>query len=139
MNLPISLLFATGAVALLGSASAEQVTRSPKAQQQLDKALAGRVAGEPVNCINDFRSEVRMTVVDDHTLLFKGGGGDVVYVQNPPGGCANISNQTNALTTRRSSTNQLCAGDINQVVQPSSGIFRGSCAFGRFVPYRKAG
>jgi hypothetical protein len=136
MNLRISLLFATGAVALLGSASAEQVTRSPKAQQELAKALAGRVAGEPVNCINDFRSEIRMTVIDDYTLLFRYHG--VVYLQNPPGGCANISNKTNALTTRRSSTNQLCAGDINQVVQPSSGIFRGSCAFGRFVPYRKA-
>jgi len=137
MNLRISLLFATGAVALLGSASAEQVTRSPKAQQELSKALAGRVAGQPVNCINDFRSEIRMTVIDDYTLLFRDHG--VVYVQNPPGGCANISNKSNALTTRRSSTNQLCAGDINQIVQPSSGIFRGSCAFGRFVPYRKAG
>ena len=135
MNLRISLLFATGAVALLGSASAEQVTRSPKAQQELAKALAGRVAGKPMNCINDFRSQIRMTVIDDHTLLFRNHG--VVYVQNPPGGCANISNKTNALTTRRSSTNQLCAGDINQVVQPSSGIFRGSCAFGPFVPYRK--
>lgn len=137
MNLRISLLFATGIAALLGSASAEQSTRSPKAQQELTKALAGRVAGEPVNCINDFRSQIRMTVIDDYTLLFRNHG--VVYVQNPPGGCANISNKTNALTTRRSSTNQLCAGDINQVVQPSSGIFRGSCAFSRFVPYRKVG
>ena len=135
MSLRISLLFATGAVALLGSASAEQVTRSPTAQQELAKALAGRVAGEPMDCINDFRSQIRMKVIDDNTLIF--GGGNVVYVQNPPGGCANISNKTNALTTRRSSTNQLCAGDINQVVQPSSGIFRGSCAFGPFVPYRK--
>ena len=45
MNLRISLLFATGAAALLGTASAEQSTRSPKAQQELAKALAGRVAG----------------------------------------------------------------------------------------------
>lgn len=137
MNLRFPLLIATGAVALLGSASAQQPARSPKAQQELAKALAGRVASEPVNCINDFRSEIRMTVIDDYTLLFRSPG--VIYVQNPPGGCANISNKTNALTTRRSSTNQLCAGDINTVVQPSSGIFRGSCAFGRFVPYKKAG
>jgi hypothetical protein len=137
MNLRFPLLIAAGAVALLGSASAQQIPRSAKAQQELTKALAGRVAGAPVDCINDFRSQVRMTVIDDHTLLFRNHG--VVYVQNPPGGCANISNKTNALTTRRSSTNQLCAGDINQVVQPSSGIFRGSCAFGPFVPYRKVG
>jgi hypothetical protein len=137
MNLRISLLFATGAVALLGSASAQQATRSPQAQQELAKALSGRVAGQPVDCINDFRSQVKMTVIDDNTLLFR--DGKVVYLQTPPGGCANISNKTNALTTRRSSTNQLCAGDINQVVQPSSGIFRGSCAFGQFVPYKKVG
>ena len=135
MNLRPSLLFATAAVAVLGAASAEQVTRSPKAQQELTKALAGRIAGQPLSCINDFRSEIRMTVIDDYTLLFRDNG--VVYVQRPPGGCANISNKTNALTTQRTSTNQLCAGDINQVVQPSSGIFRGSCAFGPFVPYRK--
>jgi hypothetical protein len=136
MNLRFPLLIATGAVAMLGAASAaQQATRTPEAQQKLSKALAGRVAGQPLNCINDFRSEIRMTVIDDYTLLFRDHG--VVYVQQPPGGCANISNKTNALTTRRSSTNQLCAGDINQVVQPSSGIFRGSCAFGPFVPYRK--
>jgi hypothetical protein len=137
MNLRFPLLIATGAVVLLGAASAQPVNRSPKAQQELVKALAGRVAGEPVNCVNDFRSQIKMTVIDDYTLLFRDHG--VVYVQNPPGGCANISNKSNALTTRRSSSNQLCAGDINQVVQPSSGIFRGSCAFGRFVPYKKAG
>jgi len=135
MNLRISLLLAAGAVTLLGSASPEQVTRSPKAQQDLAKALAGRVAGTPVECINDFRSEARMTVIDDNTLLFR--SGDVIYLQNPRGGCANLSNRTNALTTQRRSTNQLCAGDINQVVQPSSGIFLGSCAFGQFTPYRK--
>ena len=110
---------------------------SSKAQQELAKALAGRVAGEPVNCINDFRSQIRMTVIDDYTLLFRGAG--AVYLQKPPGGCTNISNKTNALTTRRTSTNQLCAGDISQVVQPSSGIFLGSCAFGPFVPYKKGG
>ena len=137
MNLRFPLLIATGAIALLGTASAQQIPRSAKAQQELAKALAGRVAGAPVDCINDFRSQVRMTVIDDHTLLFRNHG--VVYVQSPPGGCANISNKTNALTTRRRSTNQLCAGDISQVVQPSSGIFRGSCAFGPFVPYRKVG
>lgn len=137
MNLRTSMLLATGAAALIGTASAEQVSRSPKAQEELAKALAGRVAGQPVDCINDFRSQVKMTVIDDNTLLFR--DGRVVYLQSPPGGCANISNKTNALTTRRSSSNQLCAGDINQVVQPSSGIFRGSCAFGQFVPYKKVG
>ena len=137
MNLRISLLFATGAVALLGSASPEQVMHSPKAQQQLAKALAGRVAGEPVSCINNFRGQTSMKVIDDWTILY--GDGDVVYLQKPPGGCANLSNRTNTLTTRLGSSQQLCAGDINQVVQPSSGIFRGSCAFGPFVPYRKGG
>ena len=57
-------------------------------------------------------TEIKMTVIDDYTLLFRSPGG-VVYVQNPPGGCANISNKTNALTTRRTSSNQLCVGDIN--------------------------
>jgi len=137
MNLHISLLLSTGAVALVGSASPQQVTHSPKAQQELAKALAGRVAGAPVDCISNFRGRSRMTVIDDWTILFR--EGDVVYVQSPPGGCSQLGNPTSTLTTRLGSTQRLCAGDINQVVEPTSGIFRGSCAFGPFVPYRKGG
>jgi hypothetical protein len=137
MNLRISLLLATGAVALVGSASPQQVTHNPKAQQEIAKALAGRVAGPPVDCIRDFRGDRRMTVVDDWTILFR--AGDVVYVQNPPGGCSNLNHHTSSLVTRMAGRDRLCSGEIHRVVDSTTGISRGSCSFGPFVPYRKRG
>lgn len=139
MNLRTSLLLATGSIALLGSGSSasEQAAQSPKAQKELSQALAGRVAGQPVECINNFRGKSRMTVIDDQTILFRDSG--VVYLQKPPGGCSNLDRGTTTLVTRLHGSEQLCAGDINQVVDQNSGIFRGSCAFGQFIPYRKVG
>jgi len=139
MNLRISLLLATGAIALLGSASSasEQAARSPKAQKELSQALAGRVAGPPVDCIRDFRGDRRMKVIDDSTIIFR--AGDVVYVQNPPGGCQSLNRPTSSLVTRMVGRDQLCTGDIHRVVDSTTGIARGSCAFGPFVPYRKVG
>ena len=135
MNLPHFPAVCTGAVALLAPPRQSRSRAAPRRKRNLPGA-GRRVAGSG-GLHQRFRSQVKMTVIDDNTLLFR--DGKVVYLQSPPGGCGNISNRTNALTTQRSSTNQLCAGDINQVVQPSSGIFRGSCAFGQFVPYRKVG
>jgi hypothetical protein len=139
MNLRISLLLATGAIALLGSGSSasEQPTHSPKAQKELSQALAGRVAGPPVDCIRDFRGDRRMKVIDDWTIIFR--AGDVVYVQNPPGGCPNLGRPTSSLKTRMVGRDRLCTGDIHQVVDSTTGIFRGTCAFAPFVPYRKVG
>jgi len=139
MNLRISMLLATGAILLLGSGSAasEQATHSPKAQKELSQALAGRVAGPPVDCIRDFRGDRRMKVIDDWTIIFRAGG--VVYVQNPPGGCQNLNRPTSSLVTRMAGRDRLCSGEIHLVVDSTSGISRGSCAFGPFVPYRKVG
>lgn len=125
----------TGA-ALLASCStpAGQQSRSPEAQQELSKALAGRTAGKPVNCIGNFRTS-NMQIIDDWTILFR--EGRTVYVQNPPGGCPGIANGGNTLVSRLYGTNQLCSGDINHIVDLHTGIGGGSCVFTAFVPYTK--
>jgi hypothetical protein len=110
------------------------VTRTAEAQQELDKALAGRVAGAPVNCLPHYSSD-NMQIIDDWTILFK--DGRTVYLQNPRGGCPGIGSRRNVLVTRLVGSTQLCNGDINHLVDPVSGIGGGSCVFSQFVPYTR--
>ena len=125
----------SGAALLAGCSTAPaQVTRTAQAQQELDKALAGRVAGPPVTCLPHYSAD-NMQVIDDWTILFK--DGRTVYVQNPRGGCPGIASHRNILVTKLRGTTQLCRGDINHLVDPVSGIGGGACVFSEFIPYTK--
>jgi hypothetical protein len=129
-------LFAVSGLALVAtSASAPvEITHSPKAQRELAKALAGRTAGRPVQCMYNFPA-AKMQVIDDWTILFR--NRDTIYVQNPPGGCRNIGFPGYTLVTRQIGINQLCNGDIAYLRQVSTGNGGGSCIFGPFTPYTK--
>jgi len=138
MSQSAKTIVSLASAALLASCStpAGQQTRSPEAQRELTKALAGRTAGKPVNCIGNFRTS-NMQVIDDWTILFR--EGRTVYVQNPEGGCPGIGRGGNTLVSRLYGTNQLCSGDINHTVDLHTGIGGGSCVFTSFVPYSKTG
>jgi hypothetical protein len=133
MNLRTSSLIAIGAAALLAAGSTAQQGRSPQADEKLAKALAGRTAGAPVNCISE-RS--KMQIVDDSTILFRDRG--TVYVQQPYGGCHGLSNSM-SLIRRSFGTTRICRGDINNIVDVRTGFGTGACTYSEFVPYRKAG
>ncbi len=136
MNARANLILGLSIAAMAASCTTgpTQETRSPRAQRELADALAGRVAGKPVACLPSYRAD-NMQVIDDWTILFK--DGRTIYVQNPRGGCPGIAIHRNVLVTRPFGTNQLCSGDINQLVDPVSGIHGGACVFGEFVPYTK--
>lgn len=133
MNLRTSSLIALGAAALLASGSTAKQGPSPQAQEKLAKALAGRTAGAPVNCISE-RS--KMQVVDDWTILFRDRG--IVYVQQPIGGCHGLSNSM-SLIRDSFGTTRICRGDINRIVDVRTGFGTGACTYNDFVPYRKVG
>lgn len=126
-------LASAGAIAACSTA-AGQPTRTPQAQQDLAKALAGRAAGKPVSCIPNYRN-TNMQVIDDWTILFR--DGRTVYVQNPRGGCGGLGTGRYTLVTRLYGTGQLCSGDINRLVDLPTGIQGGACVFAPFVPYTK--
>jgi hypothetical protein len=109
--------------------------RSAADQQQLNRALQGRVAGAAVRCLPYFGS-TDVQVIDDWTILFRQGG--TVYVQNPQGGCPGIGSHRNTMVSRVWGNGQVCSGDIQHLVDMSTGIGGGACVFGPFVPYRKA-
>ncbi|MCJ8158022.1 DUF6491 family protein [Sphingomonas sp. LaA6.9] len=122
---------ATADTAQLEAARAE---RDARADAELTKALKGRVqSGEPTDCITLHQAR-SSTTIRDRAVVYEMAG-DMVYVNNFQGGCAGL-NDTKAIITR-STTSQLCRGDIATVTDLVAGFSTGSCIFGDFVPYRK--
>ncbi|MEO7814234.1 MAG: hypothetical protein ABIR87_02185 [Sphingomicrobium sp.] len=131
------LIIAVAATTLAACQTADYqpAQRSARAQQTFDKALAGKVAGKPDNCLPLRRSN-DMVVIDDDTIIYR--DGRTTYVNKPLGSCTNLGNGSYALVTRSGNGSMLCRGDISSVVDATSGITVGSCALGDFVPYRPA-
>lgn len=116
-----------------GCVPAEPVELSAAEQGELSAALAGRVAGPAVSCVNlrDIRGN---RSVGEGAILFEGVG-DTVYLNRPPAGCPDL-HETRTLITR-TPTGRICSGDIATVSDLASGIQFGSCGLGDFTPYRR--
>jgi len=127
-----------GAALLIGSCSTTpQEARTPKAEKRLAEAIEGRVPDKPISCMPNYRSATQMEIIDDNTLVFH--DGNTVYVQNPPGGCRGLGIGGYTLVMHQFGGPQVCAGDINNLVDLHNGQIGGSCTFGPFIPYRKGG
>lgn len=122
--------------AVAGCAMAPQPAAAPSAQAQsrLAQLLGGKVAGAPQSCLPSWRSQ-DMVVIDDSTIIFRESGSRV-WLQKPQNPCDRLGTSTTALVTR-TPTNQLCRGDIAQVIDPTINVATGSCVMGDFVPYTK--
>jgi hypothetical protein len=118
----------------LGCAPAEPIESSAEAQADVAEALAGRIAGPPVQCV-ELRDLRGNRSLDDDSILFEGRG-DTVYVNRPPGGCASLRNGR-ALRTM-TNMSRLCRGDIVTVFDTLSGTEYAGCGLGEFVPYRRS-
>lgn len=126
---------AAGVLAVLAvpglSTVAEAKRETP--QQRLDKLLAGRVAGEPRDCI--YLPGVRSTrVIDKTAIVYEKGG--VLWVNRPTSGASSLDDDDVLVTTTHSS--QLCSIDIVRLHERSQGFFTGLVNLGKFVPYRRA-
>jgi hypothetical protein len=104
--------------------------RSP--EQQLQEELRGRVAGEPVNCVN-LRNVRNSRIIDRTAIIFDAGG--TIYVNRPRSGAHSLSRWDAQVV--RPFGSQLCAIDTIRMVDPTSGFFRGTVFLGEFVPYRR--
>lgn len=135
MRVLAPLMIATLAVGGCTGTMAAPEQRTAKQEIQLRKALAGKVAQKPVDCLPTYRSS-DMEVVDDHTILFHDGG-NRVYLQSPRGGCSPLGNGNYTLVTVLHGSGSLCRGDISRVVDLPAGMTVGSCAMDSFIPYVK--
>ena len=125
----IALVLATAAALLSAPALEARSRLSP--QQQLDKLLAGRVAGQPVHCISQYDTR-EMQVLDKTAIVY--GWGNTIWV-NTPRNAENLGSDDIMVT--RLFGSQFCNLDIVNTVDRSGGFTNGFISLGDFVPYRR--
>ena len=130
---PQILLAMAAAIPLTHTAAPAQQSQDAAVPAKLAGALSGRVPGPAQRCITKFRT-TKVRPIDDATILYD--QGSTIFVQKPPGGCPGLTNGNYALETR-STNDQMCAGDANDLVNLQTGLHGPVCIFGEFVPYTK--
>jgi hypothetical protein len=119
-------------VLLAAAAFATPVVAAPRdtPELQLQKVLAGRVAGKPTDCIN--LSSVNSTqIIDGRAIIYKAGG--KVYVNEPRSGAETLRDDDILLTQTFGS--QLCSIDSVKLLDRGARFQRGFVTLGKFVPY----
>lgn len=99
----------------------------------LTKALAGRVAGKPVDCLSTI--DTRESSTYDNTIVYRASG-RVIYRQDL-NDCPSLTWSSIPVFEIRGA--QLCRGEIVRIVDRSGTGQRGSCTVGQFVPYTRGG
>jgi hypothetical protein len=99
---------------------------------QLQKALAGRVAGKPTNCIS-MSGANSSEIIDGKAIIYRVGGR--LYVNEPRSGAESLRDD-DILVTRMFGS-QLCSIDTVRLIDRASRFPRGFVSLGRFVPYTK--
>jgi hypothetical protein len=126
------LLFASACLAA-GCTTDEPVEMAANDEARLSAQLADyEPDGPPVSCVNMRNLDGNRSF--DGAIVFDGSGGRK-WVNRPAGGCPSLE-FGRALRTRTSSS-QLCRGDIVSVFDPVSGSEYGGCGLADFEPYRR--
>ena len=143
MTLRMLPLIASGALAVTlagcaptGSAEPGAAALTPKQAELLDKQLGGKVAGEPVSCLNSNSRSYQTIRVSDDILLYRASG-KLVYRNTLRGSCPGLARDNDVMVMRSYGTGT-CKGDLFHLVDRTSGIRGPTCVLGEFVPYRKA-
>jgi hypothetical protein len=120
--------FAAGFVLAVTPASAEPADR----EAELARVLEGRVAGEPVDCV-DLRRIRSSRMISDTAILYD--AGRTIYVNRPRAGSDSLNRWDTIVT--RTPTGRLCSIDSVTVVDLPSNSMTGVVLLGEFVPYRR--
>lgn len=112
--------------------SYEPTPLTDKQAIKLDKALAGKVAGEKVSCINR-EPQTNLTVISNNVLLYRVSR-RLVYKNELIGSCNGLTYGDTMIV--RSYGSQMCRGDFTTTANLQTGITTGACALGDFIPYR---
>jgi hypothetical protein len=115
---------------LLATSASAAPRLSP--ESRLAKALEGRVAGEPVDCIS--LSRVRSSrIIDDTAILYE--AGSTIYVNRPRAGRESLDRWDTLVT--KLFTSQLCSTDVVHLYDTSARMQTGLVFLGEFVPYKR--
>jgi hypothetical protein len=129
-----SPLLALAALAVLASPTSADARRL-SGEAELARETEGRVAGEPVECI-DARRFSSSRIIEGTAIVYEAPGG-TLWVNVPRGG-GRLLSDWDVLVTRQHST-RLCRGDLVRLFDRASLTQTGSVLLGDFVPYRRPG
>jgi hypothetical protein len=99
----------------------------------LAKMLNGRTAGEPVDCIDIRKVQSIKFLNQSVVFVIKP---SLTFVNSPPGGCGKAEVGLTPVTNPDNV--RICNGNPIGLVDLDSGIQKGGCMLGQFVPYTKA-
>ena len=131
-------LILVAAIALSAGCTAASADEVAEMEANSEAQLAGELrgyeqAGPPVSCVS--QRDLRGNRSAGDAIVFDGNTRSMRYVNRPAGGCPDL-NFGRALVIRTTST-QLCRGDIATVLDPVSRAQFGGCGLGDFTPYRR--
>jgi hypothetical protein len=124
-------LVAVAAMMAIGAAACGTLAASH--DDPLAKALAGRIAGAPQNCVENSLVGGPQ-IIDNRTLLYNETGRRV-WRNDLPEACPGLRDDSHLIVEVYGS--QLCQNDRFRAVDFGSHIPGPYCRFGKFVPYDK--
>jgi hypothetical protein len=116
----------TACAAYAGASRQEVVTAAEQ------RALEGKVIGEPRSCITS-RDIQDTDAITDRVVLFHMKNGRT-YRNDLPHSCPQLTRSGSAFAYS-TPMSQLCAIDIIQVTEPTTGFGYGACTLGKFTRY----
>ena len=128
-----SMLLAGAAILVSGLPVAAASRDNSTAEARLAKALEGRVAGKPVDCIN-LRDIQSSEIIDRTAILYR--TGSRLYVNRPQVGAESLDRDDILVTKTWDS--RLCSIDVVRLIDNGSHFEHGFVGLGEFVPYVKA-
>lgn len=131
MRLGTSLI--AGALLLAVIPAHAGTDRESRSAAELSRMIEGRVAGEPVDCINlrDIRSS---RIVSRTAIVYETVGGRL-YVNRPQMGRESLDKWDVLVTDTHS--DRLCSIDVVHLYNQGSWMHSGFVGLGKFVPYSK--
>ena len=129
----LKLALSAAALALAGCAvSADAPARQAALSDAEQRALQGRIVGDPVSCITS-RDIEDTDAVTDRVVLFHMRNGRT-YRNDLPNSCPQLARDGSAFAYR-TTISRLCSVDVIQVFEPGSRFVYGGCQLGKFVRY----
>ena len=116
--------------------SARAADAEAATQAKLAARLAGMVPGKPQTCVDEFQLRDAQVSSYGNTILHTLGN-HTAYRSDTAGGCSDIGSTGHNILITKSSTGQLCSGDIATTVDDTSRIPTGSCGLGQFIRYSR--
>ena len=130
---PLWLAFAAAVtVGALGLAGAADARPRLTGEEELAKALTGREAGKPVDCIY-LPTITSSHIIDRTAIVYE--SGRTLYVNRPRNGADQLNDSDIMVLNLHSS--QLCSIDIVHLHDQTSHFMTGFVNLGQFLPYTK--